>query len=400
MTTFIQIHTLQTFAACNLNRGDDGRPKTMVYGGVERIRFSSQALKYALRNSPTLRAALGDVFGKRTKLLGREVSEYLNKGKNVRLEKANQIGAHVTEVFSKKDDKDQTGLKSTTLYFVGPDEEKTIYALAEKAATGEEVAWDPQSILKNVTTAVDIAMFGRMYTDESSKPPKGDKRGKGKKGQKKDAAAAVAATDTVGEDGGEPDDNEKRAKARRMHANIEAAVHVAHSFTTHRSSPEDDYFSASDDRPSPEEAGASHIDTQFFGSGVFYTYVTVNRDRLVENLNGDKGLADRCIEALVRTLPSISPGGKRATFASHGQSQFALVEIGEQQPRSLAAAFCEPVRSLDGQGLDRLSADRLLGQRDAFEKAYNPAAERYAVLKAYPGYTEGSLEQLVKTIRG
>ena len=27
MTTFIQIHTLQTFPACNLNRGDDGRPK-------------------------------------------------------------------------------------------------------------------------------------------------------------------------------------------------------------------------------------------------------------------------------------------------------------------------------------------------------------------------------------
>ena len=72
MTTFIQVHTLQTFPACNLNRGDDGRPKTLVYGGVERIRYSSQALKYALRNSPVLRETLGDVFGKRTKLLGRE----------------------------------------------------------------------------------------------------------------------------------------------------------------------------------------------------------------------------------------------------------------------------------------------------------------------------------------
>ena len=58
MTTFIQIHTLQTFPACNLNRGDDGRPKTLVYGGVERIRYSSQALKYALRNSPVLRRPL------------------------------------------------------------------------------------------------------------------------------------------------------------------------------------------------------------------------------------------------------------------------------------------------------------------------------------------------------
>src|SRR6516225_6101454 len=61
----------------------------------------------------------------------------------------------------------------------------------------------------------------------------------------------------------------KGQKAKRRHAIIEAAVHVAHSFTTHRSSPEDDYFSASDDLGSDEVAGASHLDTQFFGSGVF-----------------------------------------------------------------------------------------------------------------------------------
>ena len=71
MTTFIQIHTLQTFAACNLNRGDDGRPKTLVYGGVERLRYSSQALKYALRNSPVLRATLGRCLAHARKCLGR-----------------------------------------------------------------------------------------------------------------------------------------------------------------------------------------------------------------------------------------------------------------------------------------------------------------------------------------
>jgi CRISPR system Cascade subunit CasC len=407
LTTFIQIHTLQTFPACNLNRGDDGRPKTLIYGGVERIRYSSQALKYALRNSSALRAELGDMFGKRTKLLGHEVRDHLTR-QNVPLEKADQIGAHVTEVFSKIDDRDPTGLKSTTLYFVGPDEEKTIYELAKKAAAGAAVEWEPKTILKNVTTAVDIAMFGRMYTDESSKPPKDDKvnkrsndrKDKAKKGQKQKAAKAAPATDDKITHDEQADDVEKGSKAKRRHAIIEAAVHVAHSFTTHRSSPEDDYFSASDDLGTDEVAGASHIDTQFFGSGVFYTYVTVDRDRLVQNLNGNKDLALRCIEALVRTLPSTSPAGKRASFASHSQSQFALVEIGKQQPRSLAAAFCEPVRSRDGRGLDRLSAERLLEQRTAFETVFGPAADRYAVLQAFAGKTEGSLEQLVQTIRG
>src|ERR1700730_5066891 len=120
------------------------------------------------------------------------------------------------------------------------------------------------------------------------------------------------------------------------------------------------------------ESGASHIDTQFFGSGVFYTYVTIDRDRLIKNLDGKVELADLCIEGLIPTLPSTSPGGKRASFASHGKSQFALIEVGTQQPRSLAAAFCEPVRAIAGRGIDRLSAEQLLKQRDAFESVYGP----------------------------
>jgi CRISPR system Cascade subunit CasC len=173
---------------------------------------------------------------------------------------------------------------------------------------------------------------------------------------------------------------------------------VAHSFTTHRSSPEDDYFSATDDLS--DESGASHIDTQFFGSGVFYSYVTINRDLLVQNLANNAELADRCIEALVRTLPSISPGGKRASFASHGKSQFALIEVGTQQPRSLAAAYCEPVRPAPGRGIDRASAERLLEQRAAFDSVYGTTTDRHAVFQAFPGQVEGSLEQITQIVKG
>jgi CRISPR-associated protein Cas7/Cse4/CasC subtype I-E len=259
------------------------------------------------------------------------------------------------------------------------------------------VDWNPQSILKDVTTAVDIAMFGRFYTDDSSKPPRADKKDKSKKAKGKNAIAAEPEAETV--DGEEADKNETRAKSKRRHAIIEAAVHVAHSFTTHRSSPEDDYFSATDDLPD-EGGGASHIDTQFFGSGVFYTYVTINRDQLVQNLDGNVKLADLCIEALIRTLPSTSPGGKRASFASHGKSQFALVEVGTQQPRSLAAAFCEPVRSVAGRGIDRASAERLLEQRKAFETVYGASSDRHAVFQAFAGKVEGSLEQITQIVKG
>jgi CRISPR system Cascade subunit CasC len=128
--------------------------------------------------------------------------------------------------------------------------------------------------------------------------------------------------------------------------------------------------------------------------------VTIDRDLLVQNLAGNAELADLCIEALVRTLPSTSPGGKRASFASHGKSQFALVEVGTQQPRSLAAAFCEPVRPAPGRGIDRASAERLLEQRAAFETVYGTTTDRHAIFQAFPGQIEGSLEQITQIVKG
>jgi CRISPR system Cascade subunit CasC len=95
-----------------------------------------------------------------------------------------------------------------------------------------------------------------------------------------------------------------------------------------------------------------------------------------------------------------SPGGKRASYASHGKSQFALVEVGTQQPRSLAAAFCNPVRSGDGLGIDRASANRLLEQRTAFESVYGAPADRHSVFQAFAGNVEGSLEQIAQTVKG
>ena len=71
---------------------------------------------------------------------------------------------------------------------------------------GEEVEWNAQSILKNVTTAVDIAMFGRMYTDESSKPPKRAKKGK-------------AAKESCRSRGSDEEVEDNGAKSKRRHAN-------------------------------------------------------------------------------------------------------------------------------------------------------------------------------------
>src|SRR6185369_13457269 len=74
--------------------------------------------------------------------------------------------------------------------------------------------------------------------------------------------------------------------------NVEAATQVAHALSVHRVEVEDDYFSAVDDLNTGEEdRGAGHIGETEFAAGLFYLYVCVNRDLLVENLGGDQDLA-------------------------------------------------------------------------------------------------------------
>ena len=45
MGNFIQLHLLTNYGPSNLNRDDLGRPKTVVIGGIQRLRISSQSLK-------------------------------------------------------------------------------------------------------------------------------------------------------------------------------------------------------------------------------------------------------------------------------------------------------------------------------------------------------------------
>ena len=45
----IEISTLKNYPSTNLNRDETGAPKSMVFGGVERGRISSQSIKRAVR---------------------------------------------------------------------------------------------------------------------------------------------------------------------------------------------------------------------------------------------------------------------------------------------------------------------------------------------------------------
>ena len=322
MSRFVQMHVLTAYPPSNPNRDDLGRPKTAFIGGVSRMRISSQALKRAIRTDDAFRSALTGKLGERTQRMGDKVREHLLE-KGASEDKALEIARTIAALFGKvKNEKDPNPTYTEQLAFISPEERAAAFDLAEKALSGEPLPKEKElakQVLSTADGAVDIAMFGRMLADN-------------------------------------PDFNR------------DAAVQVAHAFTTNRVDIEDDYYTAVDDlKTSEEDAGAGFIGEAGFGAGVFYLYICVNRELLLKNLSGDTELADRALSALVRAAATASPSGKKNSFANHVRAEYLLLESGDGQPRSLASAFTKPVGS-DNQL--RESVEALKNQRAAFEKTY------------------------------
>ncbi len=355
MTTFIQLHLLTAYPPSNLNRDDSGRPKTATFGGVERLRVSSQSLKRAWRTSSVFLERLGERVGKRTQRLGGEVRERLLIG-GMEPKKAEETARAIAECFGKLEEragKDLVFIKQ--LAFVAPEELEKAFALADRALAGEKIKPKAEDVLVRADTAADIAMFGRMLADSPS-------------------------------------------------FSREAAVQVAHAITTHRVAVEDDYYVAVDDLKDPadrEDAGTSFIGVQEYGAGVFYLYACVDVDLLVRNLDGNKELARDALAALVESAAKVAARGKQASFASRARAHFVLAEKGSQQPRTLAAAFLKPVSPSEGDG-DLLagSVKRLEGLRAAFDTAYGPCADAAVKFAVTAVGADGTLAQVIEFVTG
>ena len=166
--------------------------------------------------------------------------------------------------------------------------------------------------------------------------------------------------------------------------------------TTHRAIAEDDYYTAVDDlksRDEPDDAGAGFVGVQEFGAGVFYLYLCVDRDLLLDNL-GDasdaSSVRDASLAALAEAAATVAPrASRRASRVTLGPST-RFAEKGSAQPRSLAAAFLEPVTGADQEGQ---SIAKLENFRDRLDAAYGACADHRYTMNVRKG--EGTLNDLL-----
>ena len=393
---FLQLHLLTFYPPSNVNRDDTGRPKTAFVGGAQRLRISSQALKWAWRKSEVMEKALAGQLGTRTKKIGREVARTLVEKHGLPTDEARVIARVFAAVFGKPEDAPKLGqeLFIRQLAFISPDEQDKLDVLLGRVLADV----DQRNQLMKAAAEVALEEEGE-NADSGSEEEEGPRR-KGKKPKQskettkliKDLRAEVLAK----ADGAADIAMFGRMLADSPSYNREAAVQVAHAITTHRVTVEDDYFTAVDDLREPEDdMGAGFLDAANFGSGVFYLYLCVNRTRLVENL-GNAALAGMAIGALVEAAATVTPSGKQNSFAAHARAGYALAELGDAQPRTLAGAFARPVP--DREDVMAASVAALRAYRRQMDAVYGDGGVAAEEMVAAEG--KGSLAGLLAFCRG
>jgi CRISPR system Cascade subunit CasC len=353
----VDIHLLQPVPPANLNRDDLGSPKDVIFGGVRRGRLSSQSQKRAVRRhfdglsllSPEERAV-------RTRLLVKELLGRLQD-----LPDADIVVPTALRVLGLE--LDEAG-RTEYLLFLG---HREIDRLAEKIR-------DYLSGLRDVAGAVARATAEKRERKKAVAKQIPD--------DLKRAFASVL-------DGGKAVDIALfgRMLADRPEWNVDAACQVAHAISTHRVDREFDFYTAVDDLQPREETGAGMMGEMEYYAATFYRYANVNLDQLIHNLQGDRDLALRAVEAFLRAFIYALPSGKQNAFAAHSLPQFiAILVRADSGPRNLAAAFEKPVYPRDGKSLTGLSVEALMEYWEKLDEAFGkPNREWVAIVNLSDG---------------
>ncbi|MFD9483385.1 type I-E CRISPR-associated protein Cas7/Cse4/CasC [Streptomyces sp. NPDC059991] len=330
--TFLDIHILQNVPPSNINRDEDGSPKTARYGGVKRARVSSQSWKRATRTAFEKDPALPSEDGVRTRLLPQVIADALAKREPALKDKADAIAmAAATAMFkvaAKKPKKNTDSAKDAT----DPDRPVTEYLLFLGRT--------------QITRVVDalVSHTGTLAaTDENDLPSVMDELG----------LRELAVTGHPG----------AVALFGRMVANspdtgVDAGCQVAHALSTHEVISEFDYYTAVDDEQAGDNKGAGMIGSLEFNSATLYRYATLDLRTLHTNLDGEQGRTVECALGFVRAFATSMPTGKANTFAHHTRPDLVVLSLREDRPVSHVSAFERPIRAA-GDGYLAASAAAL-----------------------------------------
>lgn len=330
MTTFIDIHALQTLPPSNINRDDTGSPKSAFFGGVQRQRVSSQAWKSVIRRDFELHLDRSKL-GVRTRLVAdKVVARILDLAPEFDADAAEKavvqaftaVGTPKKHVKLERQEGEKRisdrAVSSAALFLSNQQIDKLAQAIIE--ANGEKIPPKQVKEILNTEHGIEIALFGRMVAEA-------------------------------------PD------------FNVDAACQVAHALSVHGSEPDFDYYTAVDDvvRASDDATGAGMIGTVEMASSTFYRYANINLDALNANL-GDASVSIEATLAFVRAFIETMPTGKQNSFAARTLPDAVIVTVRNDRPISYVNAFEKAITEVEGRRV--VAARALASEAKNIEEAY------------------------------
>lgn len=338
---FVNYHVLISHSPSCLNRDDMNMQKTAVFGGVKRVRISSQSLKHAMRKDVEFQKSFGA-----SSIRTRSLNFLVEKLEEVFQEKYNSqiITGAVEKWISKKID--DAGI-AVAPWCVEEVEELIKLLQAEPELDEKKLRKHINLFGKALENAMDIALFGRMTTAGLMLP-------------------------------------------------VDGALAMAHAITTHQAEPDIDWFTAVDDLVADAgETGAGHLNTQEFSAGVFYRYASLNLGQLQKNLgNASQEKVLEIASEVFRLMATVVPQAKQQPFAAFNRSDFSLVTFSDQ-PISLANAFETPIRSSNGSGYFGRSVQELMKHWQQIQEGYE-LDDQAAILDIRQMYEPSKPEKLEK----
>jgi CRISPR system Cascade subunit CasC len=374
-TVFVEFHALTSYAPSNLNRDDLGSPKTALFGGVRRLRISSQCLKRTWRTSSYFTGQLSEeLLGVRTSRLPEIVRHELTSA-GVGADVADGLVA-LLQALGKKEKKDED------------EEDEDDDPKADRAAEAKEDTADAAKTPEERTA--HLLFLSRQEIDEvkrfaierqaklrevyEAKPGKGGKPGKVAKKQINHEKVGELRKLLKAHLGEKCKRNAVdvalfgRFLTSDEFAPVDAAMQVAHGLGTQKVEVEYDYFTAMDDRG--DEPGAGHLGETEFAASVLYSYAACDLRALRDNVGGEQALAARGLRAVALAIARAVPRGKKNSTAPQNPADYLEVVVRRDAPISLANAFLDPVRPGPKGDVMVESIQRLRKHADVYQRAY------------------------------
>lgn len=389
---FLNLHVLISHSPSCLNRDDMNMQKSAIFGGVRRVRISSQSLKRAMRTSAYYRAQLG-------------VPSF--RSRNLEL-----ITTHLLKSLAGEFEEDI--IRKAAALFVQntntePANEEEQNTEEESEGSGKGLAVAPWCVaeIRDLCGQVASVIQEGLTEEEGTRLKERHAKQKPKKGTQPKSLQALEEEELVKK-------IEKRLKDRAgsmttafnqavdialsgrmatsgLMTSIDGAMAVAHAITTHTVDADIDWFTAVDDLD-PE--GAGHLNTQEFSAGVFYRYASINLGQLQQNLGGvDRTRVLEVARHVAHLLATVVPSAKQQTFAAHNPADLVIASFSDQ-PLSLANAFESPVKA-KGEGYLKPSAARLIEYWRTLSDAFS-LQDRAAVFATLPVGVQPVFKRLVE----